>query len=203
MCAGRFGLGWVHDVFTIACHMFMHTYLHFCILWYWFVWYFSVYPSLSLSLFLSFFLFLLLIALWHLSENLLCPGTLFIPRHFLLILLHLMSSSMMIKLIRTFRRTFHDATFIRNARSFYWIFLILTFPLSSTVGIVSHYVASRSLALPWGPTSTEAATDQDDDSSGFFSFIHIRSFFFHRWYDPRCNHGAASAHGCLPWHAQW
>ena len=30
MCAGRFGLGWTHDVFKFACHMFMHfhAYIH-------------------------------------------------------------------------------------------------------------------------------------------------------------------------------
>ena len=143
------GLDWAESMMSLLLHVTcscIHTFI--------FVYYdidlfgTFLFIPLSLSLFLSFFLFLLLIALWHLSENLLCPGTLFIPRHFLLILLHLMSSSMMIKLIRTFRRTFHDATFIRNARSFYRIFLILTFPLSSTVGIVSHCVASRSLALP-------------------------------------------------------
>ena len=70
-------------------------------------------------------------------------------RHFLilppLILLHLMSDSMMIKPIRTFRRTSHDATFIRNAKLFYWTFPILTFQLSSIVGVRSHCVASRSL----------------------------------------------------------
>ena len=62
-----------------------------------------------------------------------------------LILLHLTSNSVMIKPIRTFRRTSHDTTFIRNAKSFYWTFLILIFQLSSTVGVRSHSVASRLL----------------------------------------------------------
>ena len=97
---------------------------------------------LSLSLFLS------LVALWHLSEKLLYPGTFFIPRHLLLILLHLMSGSVMIKLVRTFQRTFPDKAFIRNAKSSYQVSLILTFPLSSTVGVGSHYMASRSIAFP-------------------------------------------------------
>ena len=76
------------------------------------------------------------------------------PLHFrasfsspLLILHPPMSSSMMIKPIRTFRRTFHDVAFIRNAKSFYWTFLILTFPLSSTVKVGSHCVASDHLSL--------------------------------------------------------
>ena len=52
-----------------------------------------------------------------------------------LIALHLTSSSMMIKPIRNFWRTSHDEAFIQNAKSFYRIFLILTFPLSSIVGL--------------------------------------------------------------------
>ena len=56
------------------------------------------------------FLFFQLIALWHLNGNLLRPGTLFVPRHLLLlpllILFHLSSSSVMIKLVRTFEELF-------------------------------------------------------------------------------------------------
>ena len=100
----------------------------------------------SVCFFLS--LFLSLVALWNLYKNLLRPKTLFFPGHLLLTLHPHTSGSAMIKPIRTFRRTFPDATFIRNAKSFYQIFLILTFPLSSTIGVGSHYVASQSLALP-------------------------------------------------------
>ena len=60
----------------------------------------------------------------------------------LLILLLLTFGSMMIKPVRTFRRTSHDEAFIRNAKSFYKIFSILALPLLSTVGVGSHYVAS-------------------------------------------------------------
>ena len=49
---------------------------------------------------------------------------------------------------QTSLRTFHDAAFIRNAKSFCQIFLTLTYPLSSTVGVGSHYVAPQSCALP-------------------------------------------------------
>ena len=149
MCAGRFGLGWAHDIFTFACHMFMHffmhTYLQFSISWYWSCWCFST--CFFFSLFLS------LVALWHLIGNLFRLRTFFVPRHLfllpLLILLYITSGSMMIKPVRTFRRTSHDTTFIWNAKSFYRTFLILTFPLSSTVGVESHCVASQSPVLPW------------------------------------------------------
>ena len=76
MCAGRFGLGWAHDVFKFACHMFMHfsfictfiyLYCDFDLCW--------CFPAcFSLSLSLSFFR---LVALWHQNENPLRPKTLF------------------------------------------------------------------------------------------------------------------------------
>ena len=100
--------------------------------------------SFSLSLFW-------LTVLWHLNENPLSPRTLFVLGHPLLpslILLPLLFGSMMIKPERTFQRTFLDEAFIRNAESFYWTFPILTFPLSSIVGVGSHCVASRSPIFP-------------------------------------------------------
>ena len=148
-CCVLVGLDWVEPMMLLMLHItcsciFMHMYLHFFIFLYWTVWCFSICLLLSL--------FLLLVALWHLNKNLLCPRTLFIPRHFLLlpplILLHLMSGSVMIKLVRTSWKTSHNKAFIRNAKSFYRIFSILTFPLSSTVEIGSHCVASWSLVPP-------------------------------------------------------
>ena len=152
MYVGRFGLGYAHDVFTFSCHMFMHFSCIHTILVFLIdincVWYFSTCFSFSLSL--SFFQ---LVALWHLNVNSLYLWTLFVPRHLLLLpllILHpLMLGSVMIKPIRTFQKTFNNATFIWNTKSFYQIFSILTFPLSSIVGVGSHYVASRSLVIPW------------------------------------------------------
>jgi len=92
--------------------------------------------------------FFWLVALWHINENPLHPRTLVILGCLLLlplIPLHLMYCFMMIKLVRTFLRTFYDDTFIWIAKSFYRIFLILTFLLSSTVKVGSHCVASQSL----------------------------------------------------------
>ena len=98
---------------------------------------------MSLSLFLSFFR---LVALWHLNENLLHLGTLFVSGHpLLLILLPLMFNSMMIKPDRTFRRTFLDEAFIRNAKSLCRTSPTLTYPLSFTVRVESHCMMSRSL----------------------------------------------------------
>jgi len=99
---------------------------------------------LSLSLSLS-----RLVYTRHLSVSLLHPRTFFVPgQYLLLILLLLLSGSVMIKPIRTFRRTFHDTEFIWNAKSSFRIFPILTFPLSSTVGVGSLFVTSRSLVHP-------------------------------------------------------
>ena len=161
MCAGRFGLGWAHDVFTFACHMFIHfscirtfIYLYSNIDPCW-----CFFACSFLSSFLS------LIDLWHLNKNLLCLEILFVLGHLLLlpslILLHLTSGSVMIKPVKTFQRIFLDAAFIRNDKSSFRIFPILTFPLSSTVGVGSHCMASRSLVLPWSyrsfiPTCTNS-----------------------------------------------
>ena len=46
-----------------------------------------------------------------------------------------------------FQRTFLDAAFIRNAKSSFRIFLIVTYPLSLTVGVMSPFVTSQ-LAVP-------------------------------------------------------
>ena len=119
-------------------------------------WYFS--DCLSLSLSLPFSLFLTLVALWHLNVSLLRPRTFFVLGHFLLLLhltpLLIMSDSMMRRPNRTSQRTFHDMAFIRNTKSFCQIFLTLTYPLSSIIGVGSHYVASRSRALPWSYRSS-------------------------------------------------
>ena len=142
LCVGMIELSWAHDVF-IDCmsHVhafFMHTYLSFLSFWYW---YCLVLFYLSLS-----FSFFRLVCAWHPSASLLHPKTLFILGHrLLLILLLLMLGFVMIKPVRTFRRTFLDTTFIQNTKSFYQTFPILTFLLSSLVGVGSHYVASKSL----------------------------------------------------------
>ena len=118
MCADRFGLGWAHDVFNVACYMFMHfSCIHTFISLYFDIELFGTFLFVLLSLSLS--LSLSLVVLWHLSENLLSPGTLFVPRHLFLISLHLMSGSVMIKPVRTFWRTFPDKAFIWNAKSSY------------------------------------------------------------------------------------
>ena len=153
----------------------MHTY-RFC--------FYHIYIKLfGTFLFVPFSLFLLLVALWHL-------GTFFVLGHLLLLLLltllHLMSGSMMIKPVRTFRRTFHDTVFIRNAKSFYWIFPILTFPLSSTVGVKSHCVASRSLVLSW---SYRSFTPTCTDSTFCTSVYHLHSRYAH------CSHSESYIRG--------
>ena len=46
---------------------------------------------------------------------------------------------------KDFSKNFSNEAFIRNAKLFYQTFSILIFPLSSTVGVGSYYVASQSL----------------------------------------------------------
>ena len=87
LCAGRFGLGWAHDEFIFACHMFMdsHAYVP-SILYILLYLLFGTFLIVSLSFSLS--LPFTLVASWHLNVNLFRPGTLFVPGH-LLLLLHL------------------------------------------------------------------------------------------------------------------
>ena len=130
--------------------MFMHSHAYIPSILYLVistVWDFSDY--LSLSFFLS--LPLTLVVSWHLSISLLHPRTLFVLGHLLLLLLlipHLlMSGSVMRRPNQTSLRTFHNAALIRNAKSFCQTFLTLTYPLSFTVGVGSHYMVPQSHAL--------------------------------------------------------
>ena len=95
-------------------------------------------------------------ASWHQNVNLLRPRTLCILGHlFLLIPPPLLFDSMMSKPERTSQRTFLDEAFIKNAKSFCQTSLTLTYPLSFTVEIGSHYVTSRSPIHPgWSRSFT-------------------------------------------------
>ena len=140
-CSVLVGWDWAEPMIFlllhVTCSCILHAYVPILFLshWYLIVWCFFVCVCLSLS-------FFRLVALWHLNENPLYPGTLFIPGHLFLlpplILPPPMSGFMMIKPVWTFRRTSHDEAFIWNAKLFYWIFPILTFPLSPIVGVGSH-----------------------------------------------------------------
>ena len=147
LCAGRFGLGWAHDVFTFARHMLMH--FHAYVLSFSYI---LICSMLLLSLCLSFSLSLshVSLLLWHLNANLLCPKTLYVLGYLLPLTPHLLLFGFMMRMPeRTSQRTFVNEAFIRNATSFYQTFLTLTYPLSFTVGVKSHFVTSRSLVLPW------------------------------------------------------
>ena len=140
MCDGRIGLACAHDIFPFACHTFMHF---SCIRTIFFILLIlNVLVLFCLSLSLSYYFD------WKstLSRNPLrskasssSPLANSTPSH---IRIH------DDKAHKDFQRTFHDMAFIRSAKSFYRIFLILTFLLSSTVRVRSHCVASRSLVLP-------------------------------------------------------
>ena len=153
LCAVRFGLGWAHDSFFVCMshvHAFscirifisLYSYILMCLVLFY------------VSLFLPISLFRL-VASCHLNENPLYPRTLFVLGHPLLLLtLHLLTYDLvMIKPERTFQRTFLNEAFIQNAKSFYRIFPILTYPLSSTVGAGGHYVTSQSLVPLWSNMS--------------------------------------------------
>ena len=151
LCAGRFGLGWAHDDIFVARHMIMH---YSCIRTFSFLvigifcdWHFSICFSLSLPL-------SWIVYAWHLSANLLRPGTLFVPRHHLLILFLFLSSFVMRRPIRTSRRTSPNVAFIRNAVWFYRIIPILLYPLSFIVEDGNLYVRYPWAVPPWSYRSS-------------------------------------------------
>ena len=141
------GLDWAESMMFLLLHVTCSCLFHAQVPFFFNL--IDVLVIFCLSLSLSFFR---LVALWHLSISLLRPGTLFVSgQHLLLPLLilpHLTFGSMMRSLVQTSWRTVHDIAFIQNAKSSCQIFLILTFPLSSIVGVGSHFVASRSLVPP-------------------------------------------------------
>ena len=143
------GLDWAEPMMYLVCMSHVHAFscihiinsLYLSILC---CWYFSECLSPSLS-------FLCQSAIWHPNANPFCPRTLFISENQVLLPrtpLYLTFSFVMRRPVRTSQRTFVDEAFIQNAKSSYQIFLILTYPLSSTVRVGSHYVASQSHALP-------------------------------------------------------
>ena len=141
------GLDWATPMMYFLLHItcsciFMHMYLTFSIFIYIDCdWCFLVCLSLSLS----FSLLLSISCSMAPKQNLLHLGTLFVLGHPFLILPPLIFNFMMIKPNRTFRWTFLDETFIWNAKSFCQTSPTLTYPLSFTVSVGSHYVTSKSL----------------------------------------------------------
>ena len=118
LCARRIGLGWAHNTFYIAYHMFMHFpcirplfLIYLLYLNYFGTFWLSLSLSPSLSICVS-------LCLWHLNASLLRPRTLFVLGHPLpLILLHHIFSFMMRMPERLSRRTFLNEAFILNAKS--------------------------------------------------------------------------------------
>ena len=91
--------------------------------------------SLSLSL------FYVSLLLWHLNANLLRPKILYILGHLFPLTSHLLLFDSKIRTPeRTSRRTFVDEAFIQNATLFCQTFLTLTYPLSFTIRVGSHFV---------------------------------------------------------------
>ena len=140
------GLDWAEPMMFLLLHVtclcIFHTYVPFFSFFLYYCWLvlFCFSLSLSLSLSLSFFR---IVCAWHLSANSLHPRTFFVSRHLLLLILHLlMSGSVMIKPVRTFRRTFLNVAFIRNAMLSYWTSLILIYWLSYISGDGSLFVRS-------------------------------------------------------------
>ena len=163
LCAGRIGLGWAHNAFTVAYQMLMH--FHEYVLY---ILYILIYLNCFRTfLIVSFFphpphSLVYVNASWHQNVSLLRPETLFVLGLLLLLLILLlhMSNSVMRRPKWTSLRTSLDKVFIWNAKSFCRTSPTLTYPLSFTVGVGSHCVMSRPLIHPfWSRSSTPTCMD--------------------------------------------
>ena len=151
ICCVVVGLDWAEPMrylsLHVTCSCIFHEYVPLILNILIYLMLFGAFLHLSLSL----SLLLALVCSMAPKRKSTLPRTLFVLGHplLLLTLLFLTYGFMMIKLGRTFQRTFLDEAFIRNAKSFYRTFPILTFPLSSIVGVGSYCVASQSLVPPY------------------------------------------------------
>ena len=196
LCCVQVGLDWAEPTMHLYLHVtcsciFMHTYLQFFIFWYIFL-----LVLFWLSLYFPLSLFLVWAASWHPNANLLRPRTLCVLGHLLPLILHLiLFGFVMRKLVRTSRRTSLDEAFIQNAKSFCLISLTLHFPLSSTVGVGSHFMAPRSLVPSWSfRSSTPTCMDLILQYLCFLLVFKVRALWSLRyciWGTP-CPEGSAS-----------
>ena len=184
LCAGRIGLGWAHDVFYIACHMFMHfpcihTLFSMYLLYLNYLWLFWLSPSLlSFSVYVS-------LCLWHRNVNLLHLGTLFISRHHLLLILPPILFGYVMRMPeRTSQRIFLDEVFIWNAESFWQTLPTLTYLMSFTVGVRSQCVTSQSHVLPcWSRSFTPTCIDLILQYLSFILVYEVCTLLSHQsWY---------------------
>ena len=150
-CCVLIGLDWTEPTFFFACHMFMHSHAYVPSILYILI-YLLLGTFLIISLSSSFSLPLTFVASWHLNVNPPHPRIIFVLGHLLLLLLltplPLTFGFVLRRPNRTSLKTFHDAALIWNAKSFYQIFLTLTYPLSLTIRVGGHFMASWSRALP-------------------------------------------------------
>ena len=111
------GLDWAKPVMFLCCMSHVHAFS--CIRTFNSLYYFILILLVLFCLSLSLPLSLSCVSLLYGTQmQIHCPKTLFVLGHpFLLLILFLLTySSMMIKPERTFRRTFLDQAFIRNAK---------------------------------------------------------------------------------------
>ena len=187
LCVGRIGLGWAHDDFYIACHMFMDFP---CIRTL-----FSIY-LLYLNCFRTFLILSLSLSsicvsfcLWHLNVSLLHPRTLFVLGHPLhLILLLSLFASVMRMLERPSRRTFLNEAFILNAKSSWRTSSTLTYLMSFIFEVGSHCVTPRSHVHPCRSRSfTPTCMDLIFQYLILSLAFEIRAFLSHRRLSPMCS----------------
>ena len=138
------GLDWAEPIMILLLHVtcsciFMHMSFTFNI----FLYILTVFGTFSECFFLPPHSLVYVNASWHQNVSQLRLETLFVPGHLrLLILPPLLFGFVMRMPERTSQRTSLDEVFIRNAESSCQTSPTLTYPLSFTVGVGSHYMTS-------------------------------------------------------------
>ena len=143
------GLDWVEPMMQFTLHVTCSCISHAYVLHFYILAIFELFWSFSDCLFFSPSLSVYVSSVYGTKTlSLLCLGTLFVLGHLpLLILILSLFGSVMMMPTRHSQRTFLDAAFIRNTKSFWRTSPTPTFPMSFIVEDESHYMTSQSLVL--------------------------------------------------------
>ena len=142
-------LDWAEPMMLFLLHSTWSCIFHTYVPFFSFFWYYCSLVLFCFSLSLSLSLFRI-VCTWHPSVNPLCPGTLFVPRHLLLLtLLHFTFDFVMRRPSWTSRKTSLNVAFIWNAKLSYRTFSIPLYTMLFTVKVGSLCVRSLWVVPLW------------------------------------------------------
>ena len=172
----------LHITCSCISHAYVLSFQYTCYIW-------TMLGLFWLSLSLPLSSVCVSLCLWHLNTSLLRPRTLLVLGHplHLILLLNLFGSVMRMP-ERPSRRTFLDEAFILNAKSSWQTSSTLTYPLSFTVGVGSHYVTSQSHVHPcWSKSFTPTFMDLIIQYLISLLAFEVCALLSHRRLSPMCS----------------